>query len=79
MSNEFEKIVVDRLGSIDVTLAKQEVHLAEHIRRTQILEDDMVPVKEHVQQVNGIIKFIGLLSILATIIGTILSFVLNLW
>jgi RecB family endonuclease NucS len=78
MENNFEKEVLTRLGSIDITLAKQEEHLAEHIRRTQLLEEDMVPVKEHVQQVNGAIKFIGLLSIVATIVGTVLALILKL-
>ncbi len=55
------------LSSIDITLAGQAVSLAEHIRRTSLLEDDMKPVKKHVDMVNGALKFIGALSILIAV------------
>jgi hypothetical protein len=37
MNDKLEQIE-KHLNSIDVTLAKQEVHLAEHMRRTEINE-----------------------------------------
>lgn len=53
----------ERLDRIDVTLAAQHVSLAEHIRRTQILENHMEPVRTHVTMVKGVAKAIGLLAL----------------
>lgn len=67
--------VEGHLSSIDVTLAAQHVSLKEHIRRTEILESDVAPIKTHVNRVEGVIKFIALV---ATVIGIIETF-LHLW
>ena len=45
----------ERVDSVDKTLVKQEVSLAEHIRRTHLLEQQMVPVVKHV----GVVSFVG--------------------
>ena len=66
--------VAQRLGSIDSTLAAQQVSLDEHIRRTEILESDIKPVKKHVNMIEGAIKFIGLLAMFAAIIEGIRFF-----
>ena len=56
-----------RLDHVDITLIKQEAQLAEHIRRTNILEQKLEPVEKHVTMVNGVLKFIGLLAVIAGI------------
>lgn len=63
-----------KLSSIDVTLAKQASQLEHHIYRTDLaeqhlkkLEEEFRPVKAHVERLNGVLKFIGLLSTLAGI------------
>ncbi len=61
--------VVERIGSIDSTLAAQHVSLSEHIRRTNILEDKLAPVEKHVAMVGGAIKFIGILATVAGFVG----------
>ena len=48
----------EHLSSIDVTLAKQHVSLAEHMRRTSLIEEELKPIKKHVDMVQGIIKFL---------------------
>jgi len=52
--------VVDHLGSIDVTLAKNTVSLIDHIARTEILEEKIKPL----DYVVGAVK---ILLVLATI------------
>ena len=61
------------LVDIKVTLAEQSKDiernaddLAEHMRRTRLLEDRMTPVEGHIQRWAGVGKFI---SIIATIAG----------
>jgi len=63
--------VSDHISSIDVTIAQQHLSLKEHIRRTNLLEQDMKPVKQHVIMINGVLKFIGLL---ATLLGLAATF-----
>ncbi len=60
--------LTDRIGSIDVTLASQHESLKEHIRRTELLETDVAPIKRHVAMIQGVLKFIMLLSVLVGIV-----------
>lgn len=63
--DEIEKL----LGAIDKTLAINTEHLAEHMRRTAKIEQEMDPVVKHVQQMKGAAKLLGLLAIIATIVS----------
>lgn len=60
--------ISEHLGSIDSTLSAQHVSLRDHIRRTAILEQELRPVKKHVDMVAGGIKLLGILAALAAII-----------
>ena len=69
-----------RIDNVDKTLIKQEVSLAEHIRRTElaeeaikILKSSIDPINRHVHMVEGALKMIGGLSILLGIITTLLK------
>lgn len=68
MENKLNRIeskldkVVEHISSIESTLAGQHVQLKEHIRRTELLETDMAPVKRHVNMINGIVKLFGLIA-----------------
>lgn len=61
-------LLVERVGFIDVTLAKQHVSLVEHIKRTALLEKVIVPIKKHVDVVQGVVKLIFLIASIAAII-----------
>jgi archaellum component FlaC len=50
--------VVEHIGSIDSTLAAQHVSLKEHMRRTELLEQEIEPIKAHVDMVSGAVKLI---------------------
>lgn len=66
MDHKLDKLD-NRVDNVDVTLAKQEVSLSEHIRRTALLEEDVRPIKKHVNNVQGALKLLGLISLLAGI------------
>ena len=51
-------LIATRLGSIDVTLASQHESLKDHIRRTEILENKVTPIEEHVNRVSGAFKLL---------------------
>lgn len=66
-------VVVEKIGEINVTLAKQSVILEEHVKRTNLLETKIEPIEKHVIMVHGILKFIGLLAVIAGIMEVILK------
>lgn len=60
------------LFSMDKTLALQQQSLDQHIKRTDLLEQKLEPVEKHVDQVQGIMKFLGWLAVLGTAIAAFL-------
>jgi len=82
MNNDRLFEVLDKISEdvsdLKVTVAKQEENIKEHIRRTELAEEnldlirkEMQPLKEHVIAINGVLKSIGIISI---IIGSGVSF-----
>ncbi len=61
-------ILSAHLSNIDVTLAAQHVSLDDHIRRTELIEADLAPIKSHVSQVQGAIRLIGFVAIVLGIL-----------
>jgi hypothetical protein len=47
----------EKIGNIEVILARNTTSLEEHIKRTNILEQKLEPVETHVKHVEGIVKF----------------------
>lgn len=58
----------DRLAAVVVTLAAQHVSIKEHIRRTNLLEQELKPIKVHVYRVEGGLKLITLIATIAAIL-----------
>jgi len=65
----------DSLGRIDSTLAAQHESLKEHMRRSYALEAQVEPLRNHVAMVNGVVKFLGLTSMVAAIASAIYAIV----
>jgi len=70
-------LIIEKVHAIDKTLAGQHVSLKEHIRRTDLLEDQIytvdekiAPLQGHVAVVQGVIKTA---SFLAIFVGAILG------
>ena len=64
MDAKLDKIL-EKISNIDITLAKQQASLDEHIRRTEIAEshiddikEDLKPVHAHINMVQGGLKVI---------------------
>lgn len=67
--------ISDDMTDIKITSAKQQVSLDEHVRRTELLEKgqeilfgEMVPIKAHINQMSGVLKFLGILGSVATFV-----------
>jgi hypothetical protein len=56
------------LHAIDKTLIKQEENLKEHMRRTELLEADLKPIKKHVSMIQGAGSLIVFISIIGGIV-----------
>ena len=63
--------IVDKVTNIEVIMERNTNHLAEYMRRTELLEAQIEPIKAHVISTQGVIKFIGLLALVATIFTAI--------
>lgn len=75
-----QESIASDITEIKVILAKQEVSLDTHIKRTNLAEENIAlvreelePVKDHVKMVNNIFKLIGFISVIITIIVGILK------
>lgn len=67
--------VSEVLVCIDKTLVKQEENLKEHMRRTNLLEQALEPVENHVSNVTFLFKFFtGCIAILGVLIGILKLF-----
>lgn len=62
------------LHNMDKTLAVNTEHLADHMRRTALIEEELKPVVKHVEQMRGAAKLLGLLALIATIASLFMYF-----
>lgn len=69
INNKIDRISED-MTDVKVILARQEENISHHIKRTDLLEEnvellrdemrkDLSPIKRHVQTVNNLLLFIG--------------------
>lgn len=61
-----------RLDSVDIRLAEYNLDLEFHIARTNQIEDQLLPIVKHVEQLRGVAKFIAL-------IAAAITFVVSIW
>jgi hypothetical protein len=71
IDEKLDKIVSD-VGEIKVVQAAQHVTLQEHMKRSDALEQIVLPLQTKMNYAEGALKLIGFLSILAGIIESIL-------
>lgn len=62
-----------RLNAVDVHLAKYNTELEFHVARTNQIEDELLPVVKHVEQIRGALKLAGWL------IGTLVAVAAIYW
>ena len=57
-----EKIdkILDHSANVDVTLGKQEEQIRYHIKRTDLVEEEVREIKAHINIVNAIAKVTGI-------------------
>ncbi len=51
----------------------QHESLRDHIRRTTLLEQELRPIKKHVDMVSGVLKFIVIIGVILGIVAAIQS------
>ena len=67
--------IKDHLSDINVTLASQHESLSTHIKRSDLLEAQMIEMRSQTDSIKGAAKLIKVLAILAGIIETIRTFI----
>ncbi len=60
----------EQLHSIDKRLDKYNAELEFHVARTNQIEDALMPVVKHVEQIKGAGKLLVWISVLAGIVGS---------
>lgn len=66
-------VIVERIHAIDKTLERNTASLELHIKRTDLLEQKLKPVEDHVAAINGFMKFIGFIGIVAGIVASLVK------
>lgn len=74
IENKLDK-VIDDIGNIKETTAKQQVSLDYHIKRTDLLEEKLEPVEAHVHMISSMFKIVGGIAVVAGIIGVIMQII----
>jgi len=76
LSDKIDKLDV-RLDSMDVTLGKQQVSLDEHVKRTNLLEEKVVPIESQGKQLKllvTVVKWAAIVAVAGTgVVGGALS------
>lgn len=57
-----------------ITLTKLTSEVAEHIRRTEILEEELKPIKSHVSMFSGVAKAVFLIGALIALLKNLRPF-----
>lgn len=70
LDNKVDKLD-ERLDKIDTHLAVYNEQLKIHIKRTELLENDVAPIKDHVSKINGALKLLASSGIILAIIKLI--------
>lgn len=67
--------IEERISSIDSTLAAQHESLKDHMRRTELLEIAIEPLKKDSAMVHGALKFLGAIAVAASVIEVIFKLI----
>ncbi len=60
--------MLEKMGDMNVSIAKIQIDVAHHIKRTDLLEKQVGPMKEHASELKGAVKFLKLLAVIVAIV-----------
>lgn len=75
--NQYNKLeskidkIVDKQTEMAIILSAQHESLKTHIKRTDLLEKALEPIKKHVNMVSGGLKLLGIIAIIFEIMRVI--------
>ena len=72
IDRKLEKID-ERIDNIDKHLAVDNSQLRFHIKRTDMLEKSMEPLKVHLNKTHGILTFIGVIATVITVAVAVIN------
>lgn len=59
------------ISDIKITMARNTISLEEHMRRTTMLEQQIVPLVRRSNMLDGVLKFLGLLALFSSIAAAV--------
>ena len=79
MENKDTKIIIHKLESMETRIGAIEnlqgihnAHLESHMKRTENVEEALLPIKDHVNQMKGAGKLLGVLAVIGSIVTAVL-------
>ncbi len=67
--------ISDRINEVEKTLVKQEANLSEHMKRTelaeenlQLLREELKPLEKHVYYIEGAFKLVGGIGVIVSLV-----------
>jgi hypothetical protein len=66
--------ISEKVSDINSTLAAQHVSLEHHIKRTDLLEAQVIPLRGHADELKGVVRFLKILGLLLTILEALRHF-----
>lgn len=66
--------IMEKLAQVNISIAKIEVDVAHHIKRTDLLEKQVEPMKKHTDELAGVVKFLKFLALAIGLIEAIRMF-----
>lgn len=66
--------IIDKLNGVNISIARIEVDVAHHIKRTDLLEQQVEPMKKHADELAGVVKFLKLAGVIIALIEAVRMF-----
>lgn len=63
--------ILEKIHSIDITMARNTASLEAHMKRTDLLEKKLEPVENHVSMINAGVKLLGAVGAIIGIFVTL--------
>ena len=67
--------IVETLGKQAVTLERLTVTVEDHVKRTNKLEEIVLPIQRKMNYIEGVFKFVGFLAVLGAIAEGVASWI----
>ena len=66
--------IINKLAQVNISIAEIKVDVAHHIKRTDLLEKQIEPMKQHASELAGVVKFFKFMALVIGLIEAVRMF-----